>query len=75
MDRCYYDELGKSFAGGHLAFAAPDRRKFDPSADVGAEQGDIVARIIGNCATLTYVELANHLGASRDPPATRYRYL
>ena len=51
----YYDELGQSFAGGQLAFAAPDRRKCDPSPNVSTGQDDIVARIVGNCPTLTYV--------------------
>ena len=54
-DCWYYDEFGISFAGGKLAFATPDRRKFDPSDDVEAEREDIVARIIGNFPTLTYV--------------------
>ena len=47
--------FGISFAGGQHAFAAPERRQFDPSVDVEAEKEDIISRTIENCPTLTYV--------------------
>ena len=51
----YYDEFGISFAGGQLAFAAPERRQFGPSVDVEAVQEDINARITENWPTRTDV--------------------
>ena len=55
MERRYYDEFGKSIAGGRLAFAAPDSRQFAPSVNVEAEQWDIIARIVEKCPTPTYM--------------------
>ena len=55
MGGCITTNFGQQFAGGQLAFAAPDRKQFDPSVNVEAEQWGIIARTVGNFPTLTYV--------------------